>query len=174
MTEPHAVLNAQTREEAAALLLSCCGSTRWVEKMLERRPFASLEALHAAADDAWARMTRVDHLEAFGRHPRIGETRPAGGGPETTAKWSREEQSRASVADADTQRALRAANAAYEERFGFVFLVCATGKTAQEILRNLESRMHAHPEAELRVAAAEQAKITHLRLDKLRLEKNAR
>jgi 2-oxo-4-hydroxy-4-carboxy-5-ureidoimidazoline decarboxylase len=167
MTEPHALLNAHTREDAAALLLRCCGSARWVDGMLQRRPFASREALHAAADQAWAVLTRDDYLEAFAGHPRIGETAPAHGRLEPTAAWSRDEQSVASRGDADTQRALRLANGAYEARFGFVFLVCATGKTAGEILALLEARLHNDPEVEIGVAASEQSKITHLRLEKI-------
>jgi 2-oxo-4-hydroxy-4-carboxy-5-ureidoimidazoline decarboxylase len=167
MTEPHALLNASTREDAAALLLRCCGSSRWVDRVLERRPYASRESLHAAAAQAWAELSRDDYLEAFGGHPRIGETAPAAGRLEPTASWSRDEQSVASRADADTQRALRLANAAYEARFGFVFLVCATGKTAREILALLDARMHNDPDVEIAVAASEQSKITRLRLEKL-------
>lgn len=167
MSDAHALLSSGTREEAAALLLRCCGSTRWVEGMVERRPFASREALHGAAVDVWGRLTRDDWLEAFGRHPRIGETPQAAAALEPTASWSREEQAVASRADHDTHRALRAANAVYEEHFGFVFLVCASGKTAGEILGLLEARMHNDPEVELRVAASEQAAITRLRLEKI-------
>jgi 2-oxo-4-hydroxy-4-carboxy-5-ureidoimidazoline decarboxylase len=167
MSEAHAVLNASTPEEAARLLLRCCGSSRWVSDMVARRPFASREALHAAAHDAWVRLDRPDFLEAFARHPRIGEVAPAGGGGHATAAWSREEQSQASHTDVATRSALRAANLAYESRFGFVFLVCATGKDARQILDLLQARMHHGPEEELVVAAHEQAKITLLRLEKL-------
>ena len=168
MTDVHRILNAAPRDEAAALLERCCGFRRWVEEMLDRRPFASRAALENAADEVWARMTRDDYLEAFRHHPRIGSgTKPAADRHEATADWSREEQSVASRADAATTQALREANAAYEERFGFVFLVCATGRSATEILRSLEGRLQNDPETELSVAAGEQAKITRLRLEKL-------
>ena len=165
MTEAYERLNAAVRDEAAAMLLGCCGSTRWVTGMLDRRPFASRAELHAAAGEVWARLGPDDRLEAFGRHPRIGDKARDGAGP--SAAWSREEQASAASAGADVLGRLRLANAAYEERFGFVFLVCATGKTAPEILGLLEARTPNDPETELRVAAAEQAKITLLRLDKL-------
>lgn len=168
MTDAHRILNGAPRDEAAALLERCCGSGRWVEGMLERRPFASRAALDDAADEVWARMTRDDYLEAFRHHPRIGSgTEPATDRHEATADWSREEQSVASRADAAAMQALREANAAYEERFGFVFLVCATGRSAPEILRSLEVRLQNDPETELFVAAGEQARITRLRLEKL-------
>jgi OHCU decarboxylase len=165
MTEACARLNAAARDEAAAMLLGCCGSARWVGKMIDRRPFASRAALHEAAGEVWAGLGPEDHLEAFGRHPRIGDDAPEGRGP--AAAWSRDEQSTTARGDADVLARLRAANAAYEARFGFVFLVCATGKTATEILDRLELRMGHDKETELRIAAGEQAKITLLRLDKL-------
>jgi hydroxyisourate hydrolase len=164
MTAAHERLNAASRDQAAALLLRCCGSSRWVEGMLERRPFASRADLHAAAGEIWARLGREDHLEAFAHHPRIGD-RPRD--ERATTAWSQEEQSVAARAGGALLTDLRLANAAYEARFGFVFLVCATGKTAAEILGLLEARTPNDPETELRVAAAEQSKITLLRLDKL-------
>ena len=168
MKDAHTTLNAATPDEAAAMLERCCGSRRWVEGMLELRPFATRAALDDAADAVWARMMRDDCLEAFGRHPRIGSGgEPAAESHKPTADWSREEQSAASPTDASTVQALRQANAAYEERFGFVFLICATGRSASEILRCLEARLNNEPETELRVAAGEQSKITRLRLEKL-------
>jgi 2-oxo-4-hydroxy-4-carboxy-5-ureidoimidazoline decarboxylase len=168
MTDAHAILNAATREEAAALLARCCGSSRWVEGMLERRPFASRAALDDAADEVWARMTPKDFIEAFGHHPRIGSRgEPPAERHKPTADWSREEQSAASHTDASTTKALRQANLAYEERFGFVFLVCATGRSAPEMLRSLDARLQNDAETELSIAAAEQAKITRLRLEKI-------
>ncbi len=168
MTDAHRILNAATADDAAALLGRCCGSRLWVEGMLELRPFATRAALDDAADAVWARMTRDDWLEAFRHHPRIGSgNEPVARSHEPTADWSREEQSAASRADASTMQALRQANAVYEERFGFVFLICATGRSAAEILRALEARLNNEPDTELRVAAGEQSKITRLRLEKL-------
>ena len=164
MTSAHAVLNASTRDEAAAALLRCCGSTRWVERVLERRPFASLADLHAAADAAWSGLDRADYLEAFAHHPRLGPSGPAAAAPDS---WSAEEQAGVARADETILEALHARNAAYEARFGFVFLVSATGKGAREVLALLEGRIGNDPGTELGVAAAEQAKITRLRLEKL-------
>ncbi|HEY4014075.1 MAG TPA: 2-oxo-4-hydroxy-4-carboxy-5-ureidoimidazoline decarboxylase [Polyangiaceae bacterium] len=164
MTETNDRLNAAPPEEAAKLLSRCCGSSRWVAGMLERRPFASRADLHAAAGEVWSRLGRDDFLEAFAHHPRIGDAPSEG---HAAGDWSREEQSVAARGAPGVLTGLRLANAAYEARFGFVFLVCATGKTAPEIIDLLESRMRNEADAELRVAAAEQAKITLLRLDKL-------
>lgn len=169
VTPVHARLNAATRGEAAAALLRCCGSTRWVERVLERRPFASLEALHAAAETAWSGLDRADYLEAFAHHPRLGAdpARLRERFATHDSSWPAEEQAGVARAGEATLEALRAGNAAYEARFGFVFLVCATGKDAREVLALLEQRIGNDPETELGVAAAEQAKITRLRLEKL-------
>jgi 2-oxo-4-hydroxy-4-carboxy-5-ureidoimidazoline decarboxylase len=172
MSAPHEVLNAASKEEARAMLVRCCGSLRWVDAMLARRPFASRAALDDAAAEEWNRLTPADWLEAFRHHPPIGGDVTGAPAQEaeplrSTAEWSRQEQSGVRVADADTLRALREANAAYLRRFGFVFLVCATGKSAPEMLARLQARMGNAPDAELRVASREQAKITALRLEKL-------
>ncbi len=167
MTDVHERLNAATREEAAAALLRCCGSPRWALRVLARRPFASLAELNAIARDAWIGLDRGDYLEAFAHHPRLGADLARLRERFATADWSRQEQSSVASADEATLEALRAGNAAYEARFGFVFLVCATGKSAREVLALLEQRIGNDPETELAVAVAEQAKITQLRLEKL-------
>jgi 2-oxo-4-hydroxy-4-carboxy-5-ureidoimidazoline decarboxylase len=168
----HDVLNEATPDEARSMLLRCCGSTRWAEAMLARRPFESPAELHAAAVEVWERLTPNDWFEAFRHHPRIGDA--GGDTPEarrdvaqTASEWARQEQSAVRLADAGTLRDLREANASYEKRFGFLFLVCATGKSAEEMLRLLRARLANEPEAEIRVASREQAKITRLRLEKL-------
>lgn len=166
---PHAVLNALSVEEARQALLSCCGSARWADAMLGRRPFGSASALKDAAVEIWAGLGREDLLEAFAHHPRIGD----GQGDAVAAKlrdteaWSRAEQARVAEASDDTLQALRAANAAYFARFGYIFIVCATGKSATEMLALLRARLEHAPEQELGIAAAEQAKITLLRLEKV-------
>ena len=167
MSEPHAALNALPSDDARAALTRCCGSTRWVEAMLARRPFTSTAALHADAEAVWASLARQDVLEAFAHHPRIGAR--AGDAPqlEATAAWSTEEQARVSEADAETQLALRAANEEYLRRFGYIFIVCATGKSAAEMLELLRARLPNDNARELAVAAGEQARITRLRLEKL-------
>lgn len=170
---PHDRLNAAARDEAAAMLLRCAGSSRWVERMLALRPFPSAEALHLAADDAWRGLGREDFVEAFGHHPRLGADPARLRARFAAPAWSAQEQAGVASADEATLEALRAGNAAYEERFGYVFLVCATGKGAAQVLALLEERIVHHPDEELRVAAAELAKITHLRLDKLATEGGA-
>ncbi|HET6150237.1 MAG TPA: 2-oxo-4-hydroxy-4-carboxy-5-ureidoimidazoline decarboxylase [Polyangia bacterium] len=166
---PHAVLNALPMEAARQALASCCGARRWVAGMLARRPFASSEALHAAAAEVWQGLERADFLEAFAHHPRIGEradARAADAAAATGRAWSAEEQARAAAAPDEATR-LRALNQEYAERFGYIFIICATGKSAAEILAALRARLPHDPEAELAIAAAEQAQITHLRLEKL-------
>lgn len=161
-------LDRASEEEAEAMLTRCCGASRWVRGMLERRPFGSDAALHEAADLVWADMAPSDVLEALSHHPRIGadldELRKKYG---STASWAASEQQGAQAADEATLIALRDGNVRYEARFGHLFVVCATGKNAAEMLALLEARMSNEADAELRVAAAEQSKITHLRLEKL-------
>lgn len=160
---PEAIVNALSAEEAARALERCCGSARWVAGMLAARPFASTAELHRAADQVWSRLGPADFREAFSCHPAIG-ARPVGG----LGGWSAEEQSRAATsASAGAADELRALNADYLARFGYTFIVCATGKTAAEILTVLRARLHNDAATELAVAAAEQARITHLRLEKL-------
>jgi 2-oxo-4-hydroxy-4-carboxy-5-ureidoimidazoline decarboxylase len=152
---------------AAELLRACCGAARWVDAMVGRRPFHTLDALLAEAEDAWWSLEPDDWLEAFAHHPRIGER--AGAAPQDArgAAWSAGEQAGAAGAAAGVQDALAAANREYEARFGHIYIVCATGKSAEEMLAIARARLANDPETELRVAAGEQAKITRLRLEKL-------
>ncbi len=159
MTEPHDFLNELPAEEARAALFRCCGSRRWVAEMLARRPWPSAAELYGDAGAVWAALPRNDVLEAFAQHPRIGG---AGGDA-----WSRQEQAGATGADEATLRALREANDRYFQRFGYIFIVCASGKSAAQMLALIEGRMHNDPTRELAIAAAEQARITRLRLEKL-------
>ena len=166
MPEPHTVLNALPEPEARAALERCCGAARWVAEMVARRPFPSTAALQADAETVWASLGREDLLEAFAHHPRIGGGAAPKAAPDAQA-WSRQEQARVGDADAATRAALAAANERYFERFGYIFIVCATGKSAGEMLGLLEARLPNEPTRELAVAAREQAKITRLRLEKL-------
>lgn len=165
---PSAILDAATEDDARAMLTRCCGSSHWVEGMLTRRPFGSSEALFRVADEVWATASREDVLEALTHHPRIGanmdELRKKYA---STATWSAGEQSGAAAASEETLSALRDGNVRYEARFGHIFVVCATGKTAAEMLALLEARMPNDAETEIRVAQAEQGKITKIRLEKL-------
>jgi 2-oxo-4-hydroxy-4-carboxy-5-ureidoimidazoline decarboxylase len=162
------VLNGLSLSEASERLHRCCGSVRWVEEVLRRRPFASLADLFEAAEQGFAVLSRDDYREAFADHPAIGAT-----GPELAARGyaaealSRDEQSRVSSADASTREQLHEANMAYRARFGFVFLVCASGKTAAEMLAILLERMRNPEHVEVAVAAGELAKIARLRLAKI-------
>jgi allantoicase len=152
-------LDLADARRAHADLLRCCGSQAWAEAMAARRPFGSRDELMRHADEVWASLGADDHLEAFGAHPRIGER--------SAARWSRQEQAGVDDSQQATRDALVAGNHAYEERFGHVFLVNATGKSAEQMLAALEERLGNDPVTELTVAAEEQRQITHLRLDKL-------
>jgi 2-oxo-4-hydroxy-4-carboxy-5-ureidoimidazoline decarboxylase len=151
-------VNALPRDAAERELARCCGSTRWIASMVARRPFKDAEELHRAADEVWWSLEGGDWLEAFSHHPRIGE-RATG--------LAKNEQAGVQNAPASTLSTLASRNHDYERRFGHVFLICATGKRADEMLAQLEQRMTNDPVTELRVAATEQAKITRLRLEKL-------
>jgi OHCU decarboxylase len=135
--------------------------------MAARRPFASRAALFAAADELCAGLEREDWLEAFGRHPPIGEKRAAAETSATERRWSEQEQSAAARAAAETLTALAEANRAYRERYGYLFIVCAAGKSAEEMLALLRQRLQNDPGTELGVAAEEQRRIARLRLEKL-------
>jgi 2-oxo-4-hydroxy-4-carboxy-5-ureidoimidazoline decarboxylase len=164
MSEPHDALNALPADEAGAALARCCGSARWVAGMLARRPWASTAALYADAAALWAALGRDDFLEAFAQHPRIGAR---GDGDEARDTWARQEQARVADAAAGTRRSLADANERYLRRFGYIFIVCATGRSAAEMLALLEERLDNDPARELAIAAGEQARITRLRLGKL-------
>ena len=172
MTTEHAPvsvaeLDALPVDVASPLLASCCGARAWVVGMLERRPFGDAAALMRAADDLWWSLGPDDWREAFAHHPRIGERDAAVRQDPRARAWSAGEQGEARDADNVVRRRLQAGNAAYERRFGHIYIVCASGRTADELLAILESRLSNDPDAELRVAAGEQAKITALRLRKL-------
>ena len=161
-------LNALAEADARQLLERCCGASRWVEGMLRARPFASAGALLAQADEVWHALSASDYLEAFGHHPEIGaDLEQLRKKFAHTAELSLAEQAGAAGASEATLLALRRGNQAYRERFGYSFIVCATGKSAQEMLALLEQRLPGSAAAELALAAAEQAKITRLRLEKI-------
>jgi 2-oxo-4-hydroxy-4-carboxy-5-ureidoimidazoline decarboxylase len=167
-------LNALDEDAAARMLQRCCGSSRWARAMVRARPFPSAAALMDLGDAVWVSLDAADWFEAFAAHPRIGEV----GGPaapklggvdssEGSAGWEDEEQSGARRADADARRRLAEGNRLYEARFGYIFIVCATGKTVEEMLAILEARMQNDPHEELRISAEEQQQITRFRLGKL-------
>ncbi|MCK6503516.1 allantoicase [Myxococcota bacterium] len=161
-------LNAASPADAAAALSRCCGSPRWVQAMLARRPFGSRTHLHGAAAQAWWGLHEEDWRLAFTHHPRIGaDVAALRARFAATAAWSQGEQAGVVAADEQTLSDLARGNQEYEARFGHIFIVCATGLTAAQMLSRLQERLHNDPPAELRIAAGEQARITALRLDKL-------
>jgi allantoicase len=162
-----ASLNVLSKRELSKVLFDCCGSRVWVKEMSAQFPAASAEALFEAADATWANLSRAAWVEAFRHHPAIGDKTPKKNQSAKAQKWSEGEQSVAHSADADGLAALGEANRDYQNKFGFVFLICATGKSSSEILASLRQRLPNDLETELRVAAEEQRKITRLRLEKL-------
>ena len=159
--------NSLPLDVASAELIKCCGSSRWAERMAARRPFPDTDSLLRAADAVWWELETTDWLEAFSHHPKIGERRAAHNVSEEARRWSEEEQSTTRLAREETMRELVAANREYERKFGFIFIVCATGKRTEEMLTLLKERINNDTGKELRVAAEEQRRITHLRLRKL-------
>jgi OHCU decarboxylase len=167
MQENLARLNALGAAEAERELLKCCGSNAWARQMSARRPFGATRELLMAADEIWWSLDAADWLEAFAAHPKIGGRKAARAQDAQAAGWSEQEQSGARDAAQATLDELDAANRTYEEKFGHIFIVCATGKTADEMLALLRARLPNDAATELRNAAEEQRKITHLRLEKL-------
>jgi OHCU decarboxylase len=160
-------LNAMIPDDATATLSACCGSSRWVAGVIARRPFETIDDLLDASDDVWWLLGPDDWQEAFAHHPRIGEQASATQQGERARTWSTNEQSSVTQADASTRAELAQVNKDYEQRFGFIYIVCASGKSPAELLDIARERMHNSRDAELRVAAEEQRKITRLRLEKL-------
>jgi len=160
-------LNRLPAGEARAAFERCCGASRWVDAMIAARPFADAAEIAAAGERAFAPLVRADWLEAFSHHPKIGDVSALREKFASTAAWAGAEQRGAATATEATLAALAEGNRAYEERFGYIFIVCATGKSAEEMLALLRARLGNEPAAELAIAAVEQRKITRLRLEKL-------
>jgi OHCU decarboxylase len=151
---------------AADETLPCCGSQAWARQLSSRRPFRDASSLVAASDEIWRQLPPADWMEAFSRHPRIGEREAPPAASQQSAAWSVQEQQNASSSPEAVRSALAEANRKYEQRFGRVFIVCATGKSAAEMLDILERRLHNDEVTEFREAGEEQRKITNLRLEK--------
>lgn len=149
---------------AAREILPCCGSRAWADGVVARRPFADEAALLLAADAVWMGLPESGWEEAFASHPRIGQQKPVGEATPEALAWSRREQSVSMAPDATVQQALAAGNRVYEERFGRIFIVCASGRSAVEILGLLERRICNDDRAELQEAAEQQRQIMQLRL----------
>jgi len=160
-------LNRMSDAELVEQLSRCCSSTAWCEAVARRRPFVDLAHLHRVADWAFEALDQADWLQAFAGHPKIGDIgslRIKYGGD---ADWSLAEQATVASTDEETLVALADGNQQYEAKFGFIFIVCATGKSAGEMLQLLLSRLPNDRHTEIAGAATEQRKITHLRIDKL-------
>jgi OHCU decarboxylase len=168
----NAILDAWNKaDEATALeaMIACCGAKRWASAMVALRPIGSVLELSEAADRVWATMKEADWMEAFGCHPRIGERKAA----HVTAKfatWSTQEQSSAVSASEKVLVEIAEGNARYEQLYGFTYIVCATGKSTEEMLVILKRRLTSNREAELREAAEQQRQITQIRLGKWLIE----
>ena len=167
MSEKLKQLNQAAREMAKADFLSCCGSQNWARKMTESRPFADIAALIKQAEQIWLNLDAQDWLEGFAAHPKIGAKKAVSRQSPQSAEWSKAEQSGTQTAAGSLRDELEKANHLYEEKFGFIFIVCATGKSAEEMLDLCRRRLKNDADLELRVAADEQRKIMEIRLKKL-------
>jgi 2-oxo-4-hydroxy-4-carboxy-5-ureidoimidazoline decarboxylase len=158
--------NAASHMEAVREIIACCGAAAWGDMLANRRPFVDEASLLAASDEVWLSLLPTDWLEAFRSHPRIGESSAKAPLTAQSASWSRQEQGKVSSSGEEVKAGLAAANRAYEQKFGHIFIVCATGKSAVEILAILRRRMQNDEDTELREAAEQQRQITQLRLKK--------
>jgi 2-oxo-4-hydroxy-4-carboxy-5-ureidoimidazoline decarboxylase len=167
-----AAWNAAPEAEALEAMMACCGAQRWAAAMVQLRPIAGVLELSAAADREWSKTEEFDWVQAFACHPRIGERSPRATthASDKSAAWSRQEQSAANSADDDVLAELTEGNRLYEQRFGFTYIVCATGKTAGEMLAILNRRLAGNRDAELREAAEQQRQIMQIRLGKWLVE----
>lgn len=160
-------LNKLPEADRKQLLFNCCGSTTWVSKMLPIFPAEEMVEILTGAEDFWYQCTEADWLEAFSHHPKIGDTASLKQKFAATAQWAAGEQGAVATADDETIAALAKGNADYEQKFGFIFIVCATGKSAAAMLELLQQRLPNSREQELSIAMEEQNKITQLRIQKL-------
>jgi 2-oxo-4-hydroxy-4-carboxy-5-ureidoimidazoline decarboxylase len=160
-----AEFNALPAAQTETLLTDCCGSARWAASVASHRPYATVDALHKTADSTWWKLERADWLEAFSHHPQIGD-KPASGS-ESARQWAAGEQSGARALSDDVKARLARANRAYFEKFGYIYIVYATGKSAEAMLAILNQRLQNDAPSEISIAAEQQRLITRIRLDKL-------
>lgn len=160
-------LNMLSKPQLRQELLKCCGSSAWVEKVMSFFPVEDLVELLNDAEEQWYKCSPEDWKEAFSHHPKIGDIDSLKKKFASTANWAMGEQSGTGTASEETIRELAKGNKEYEEKFGYIFIVCATGKSAAEMLDILQSRLPNDPQKEIGIAADEQNKITRLRLEKL-------
>jgi 2-oxo-4-hydroxy-4-carboxy-5-ureidoimidazoline decarboxylase len=160
-------LNTLPAPQLKAELFKCCGSNSWVEKMVPFFPAEDLVEILEDAEEQWYKCSKEDWKEAFTHHPKIGDVDSLKKKFASTSEWASAEQGGVSTAAPQTINELAKANEAYEKKFGYIFIVCATGKSADEMLGMLQSRLQNSPDEEIEIAADEQNKITKLRLEKL-------
>ena len=159
--------NSLTKLEAIEALIRCCGATRWASSMESERPFSDRRSLIDLGIKFWSQMGEADWKEAFKHHPKIGSADSLQKKFVATKDWAEQEQQGSRSASLSVLEALALGNQTYENRFGFIFIVCATAKKAEEMLQLLELRLNNEPQTELRIAAGEQGKITRIRLERL-------
>ena len=162
--EPWRVLDLATRADAHELLRRCCGSTAWIARMVARRPFEDQESLLKAARDEWFALTPTDWREAFAHHPQIGDRESLRQRFAASGHLSEKEQAGLDGASLSVLDGLADGNERYQAKFDYIFIVCATGRSANEMLAMLRERLKNDPATEIHIAAEEQAKITELRL----------
>ncbi len=160
-------LNSLPANEAEVEFGKCCGSTNWARRMASECPFANSKQMVTLADRIWWALEPDDWLEAFASHPKIGENKAARATAAKAQSWAAQEQSGGQNTADETVRSLAELNHEYEKKFGYIYIVCATGKSLEEMLANLRERLPNDAETELRTAAREQSRITKLRLGKL-------
>jgi len=160
-------LNTLSQPQLKEMLTKCCGSSAWVKMMMAYFPADDLVELLEDAEEKWYECNKNDWKEAFAHHPQIGDIESLTKKFASTSEWASGEQSGVNKASAETIKALAAANRLYEEKFGYIFIICATGKSAEQMLADLQKRLQNNPEVEIEIAAEEQNKITKIRLEKL-------
>jgi 2-oxo-4-hydroxy-4-carboxy-5-ureidoimidazoline decarboxylase len=160
-------LNRLSEADATAAFEQCCGAAQWVERMVYARPYESLAEVLETSDTIWEECDVDDYEEAFTHHPRIGDVESLSKKYVNTKAWAVGEQKGVENADRAVIEKLAEGNKTYEVKYGYIFIVNATGKSASEMLALLEARMKNDPKDEILVAAGEQNKITRLRLKKL-------
>jgi 2-oxo-4-hydroxy-4-carboxy-5-ureidoimidazoline decarboxylase len=159
--------NSLTDSEAFKEFEMCCGATNWVKRIIASRPIDSKDALLKVAEEIWFSLKSEDWLEAFTHHPKIGDIESLREKFHNTKSISENEQSGVNDASENTLKNLAKSNQLYEDKFGFIFIVCATGKSADQMLTLIKMRLNNNIETEMQNAAKEQNKITQLRLEKL-------
>lgn len=160
-----AAWNQADEEAALKTMIACCGARRWAAAMVALRPIDGIAELSVAADRVWSAMEEDDWIEAFACHPRIGG-HDAARATAQSLEWSRNEQSSTTVATELVLAELAERNRMYEQRYGFTYIVCATGKSSEEMLSILKRRLASNRATELGEAAEQQRQITQIRLGK--------